>query len=60
MNGDSYNITVAEGGFILHVNRASRSEEGSASTLGGTYEPYVFADSSALINYLQNELAGSN
>lgn len=60
MNGDSYQITVAEGGFIVQVNKASRSEEGAASTLCGTYEPRVFADSAALLNYLHNELVGSN
>lgn len=58
MNGDSYNITVAEGGFIVHVNKTRPSEEGAASTLGGTYEPRVFADSSSLLHYLHNELAG--
>ena len=59
MKGDSYNIQVAEGGFIVHVSRHSEQAAESA-TMGGTYEPRVFADSSALLNYLHNELAGSN
>lgn len=60
MNGDSYNITIAEGGFIVHVNRANRSDGGTASTSGGTYEPRVFSDSASFLNYLHNELVRSN
>lgn len=60
MNGDSYNILLAEGGFIVHVNKINRPNESVASSVIGTHEPRVFVDSSALLNYLHNEFAGSN
>lgn len=59
MNGDSYNITLAEGGFIVHVTKSSK-QAGKELVLGGSYEPRVFTDSAALLNYLHNELVGSN
>lgn len=50
MNGDSYNITVTDEGFIVRVNRVSDQS--------AEYE--VFADFSALLNFLHNELIGSH
>ena len=52
----SYNIVMAEGGYILYINRPS---EGEPATLSSS-EVRVFTDSSALLNYLHNELVGSN
>lgn len=60
MNGDSWNIRKAEGGFIVDVNKQTSQPSDNVAAGGFTYHPYVFADSSALINFLHNELAGSN
>jgi hypothetical protein len=56
MVGDSYNITVAEGGFMVHVSRAYNRPPAVVAN----YVPQVFTDSAALLNYLHRELVGSN
>ena len=61
MNGDNWDITRAEGGFIVYVRKPSEeSAEGAGEIVGRSHVPRVFADSSALLNYLHNELVGSN
>ena len=59
MNGDSYNIIRAEGGFIVYANKQGDQPSDSAM-IGGSNSTMVFADSSKLLNFLHNEFVGSN
>lgn len=55
MNGDSYNIVRAEGGFIVNIGKNSDIPNTISATI---YTTRVFTDSAALLNYLHNELVG--
>lgn len=58
MGSDSWNIVRAEGGFIVHVSK--ETDQPLEEALGTPYKTHVFTESSALLNFLHNELVGSN
>lgn len=60
MNSDRWSIQRAEGGFIVEVAVSPDDREADVVGPGFSFKQMVFTDSAKLLNFLHNELVGSN
>lgn len=61
MSEKSWNIRMLEGGFVVETYNSVPPPPGQENIgIGVQRRERIFADSGALLNYLHNELIGSN